>query len=418
MFQLNATTNPVRHFVRDIGLNTFLQLAFFAVSFIGSILISRALGPEDRGVYAWLLTVWGMMATFIFLGFDTILRKQGQATPHVQNAWLWTTTMAGYGALMVLGPLAYGVLLNTAIGQTHPSYVLFVLLALFISHPVACAMQLIAGQNRVLLYTLLNTGLVKMLAFVAVVALAFVGALTLKTALLATVLPTALLLAVAAGYFYRQGAFKPTFNLKLLTSNRTFLGASYVAFIATLLLLKIDQFVLGLYGLRAELGYYAVAVTLIDILLMGPMMASVFMLPRLQVMEPASRASFFKKVLLAAVGFVAVGAIAGAVLAPWAIPLAYGPAFTPAVPLFSVLLLAAAGQCCLMLSQNALAAYREDASLMFGPGLALLLNIGLNMWLIPLYGAMGAAWASVAAYAAGFMVVFIMLRQALRTPPR
>ena len=41
-------------------------------------------------------------------------------------------------------------------------------------------------------------------------------------------------------------------------------------------------------------------------------------------------------------------------------------------------------------------------------GFSALLNIGLNFWLIPVYGAMGAAWATLVTE--GVLAVFLLAR--------
>ena len=42
-------------------------------------------------------------------------------------------------------------------------------------------------------------------------------------------------------------------------------------------------------------------------------------------------------------------------------------------------------------------------------GLALLINLGLNAWLIPIYGGLGAAWATLASYTAAWVLSSLIL---------
>jgi len=45
-----------------------------------------------------------------------------------------------------------------------------------------------------------------------------------------------------------------------------------------------------------------------------------------------------------------------------------------------------------------------------------ILNIGLNLWLIPVYGLMGAVWSTVIAYAVGLIVALVMGRRYFPIP--
>src|SRR5207253_2521958 len=45
---------------RETLLLTGAQLAGLAVGFLATVSITRALGPEARGVYAWILTLAGL----------------------------------------------------------------------------------------------------------------------------------------------------------------------------------------------------------------------------------------------------------------------------------------------------------------------------------------------------------------------
>jgi len=62
---------------------------------------------------------------------------------------------------------------------------------------------------------------------------------------------------------------------------------------------------------------------------------------------------------------------------------------------------------------NYFASIGMPAIVIYSPGAAVLLNILLNIFLIPAYGCIGAAWSSIAAY--GMMFAFSLLYITYRT---
>jgi O-antigen/teichoic acid export membrane protein len=215
-------------------------------------------------------------------------------------------------------------------------------------------------------------------------------------------------------YFKRKLQINFSWDFSLLKKKWRFVGGAYISTLSMVLVLKADQLILGAYGLVIELGHYSVAVTLVDALMLGPSLVATFILPRLVSLLPSERAPFFKKLWL----FLAVtmfGAAAACfVLGPWVIPLLFGQAYEPTVSLFRILLGAVIFLGLFTVTQQALAVYVEDWRFAYGPIIALLVNLVLNFWWIPSYGAVGAAWASVVAYALACSVVFIQFFRAGR----
>src|SRR5690606_940814 len=114
--------------------------------------------------------------------------------------------------------------------------------------------------------------------------------------------------------------------------------------------------------------------------------------------------------LLAALGMAA--------LLPWAIPVVFGPEFGPALPVTLVLLLA-------MVLGNPGSFAGSGLSSRGRPGLrstslviACLVNIALLVWLVPVLGAMGAAWATLVGNVVAAGLNLVWLRHFFGVPMR
>lgn len=102
------------------------------------------------------------------------------------------------------------------------------------------------------------------------------------------------------------------------------------------------------------------------------------------------------RVLALAITLGAVLAAGVALLAPWIIPLVFGPGFESSVPLLRILFLSVPALYVAVVatfSGNALHIERSSALVLLG---AVALNLGLNAVVIPRFGPTGAAWSTVA----------------------
>ena len=93
--------------------------------------------------------------------------------------------------------------------------------------------------------------------------------------------------------------------------------------------------------------------------------------------------------------------------APWIISLLFGDGFAAAVEVLRIHVWAG---CFVfvryLISQHLLITEQEPLSLL-SHGIGALLNVGLNLWLIPSMGIVGAAWATLISYAyASFFFLF------------
>lgn len=94
--------------------------------------------------------------------------------------------------------------------------------------------------------------------------------------------------------------------------------------------------------------------------------------------------------------------------APWIISLLFGENFSAAVEVLRIHIWAG---CFIfvryLISQHLVITEQEPLSLL-SHGIGAVLNVGLNLWLIPQMGIVGAAWATLISYAyASFFFLFL-----------
>ena len=187
---------------------------------------------------------------------------------------------------------------------------------------------------------------------------------------------------------------------RLLRQSVVFGVKVYVAQVFLFLVLRVDQVLVGRYAGFRQLGLYALATTVAELLwlLTDPLAAALIPhMVRARVGDDR-RLSFAMARLSMSIS--AIAAIAGWFLAPIVIPVVYGKGFAGAVPALRLLLPGVVA----LAASRPLGAVRVKEGQVVLPsvlGLAALgLNVALNLVLLPRIGIRGASIASSICYAA------------------
>jgi O-antigen/teichoic acid export membrane protein len=177
------------------------------------------------------------------------------------------------------------------------------------------------------------------------------------------------------------------------------------------LLNRIDMVLVQKMSPTAELGlarvaYYGSAYRVPNLCERVPLLMMVTIFPtmvKLAASDIGALRRLYKQTLIH-LSLLALPMAAGvSIVAPYVVRAWIGEQYMPVVPLMRVLIWASALLYVALPPANLLIALRRSDINFWMMIPATVLNIGLNLFLIPKYGAMGAAWATVAAY--GFLAV-------------
>lgn len=99
----------------------------------------------------------------------------------------------------------------------------------------------------------------------------------------------------------------------------------------------------------------------------------------------------------------------------WLYPVVFNPSFTESATVFNVYLLVIFSR--LLFPQTILIGWRKTRAIMFSSLIEILINIGLSLWLIQIFGLVGVAWATVIAYLAQKIILMAYLWYRKNIPP-
>ncbi|HEY6275008.1 MAG TPA: glycosyltransferase [Streptosporangiaceae bacterium] len=377
-----------------------LRISGYAVGFVASVLIARALGPGGRGLYAYPVALLGIVIAFAHVGLEfaqVYLVGQGW---NPRRMWANATAVSvvagglcwiGFGGLLAIDPrLAGGLPLSWI--AVPMGLVPLLLMSLYWASLLQLDGRLLAATWASWFGVALQT--------VAVAVLYSLHELTPFRLLLLLWLVNGsawLLLLVAC---YRAGLVDWRLDPVLLRRSVAFGAQAYVSQVFFYLLLRVDQVLVRGYAGYRQLGLYALATTVAELLwlLTDPLAAALVPHAVRARMGEDRRLSFAMGRLSLWISVAA--AAAGWLLAPLVIPAVYGRGFAGAVPALQLLLpgvvaMAAARPLGTVLVKEGRAVATSLLSLA-----ALGLNVALNLILLPRLGIRGASLASSACYAA------------------
>lgn len=387
-------------FLKDTLATVGTRVAVLGITFSVSVIVARALGPEGRGLYAVAAAITALGVQFGNLGF------------HSSNTYYVARQRDLLPALFG-NALAVAVALGTVIALVA----LFAFVAFPTWRPLPWPVLILALASipfglANLLFSNLLLGLERIKDFnICEMLKAFFGVGALGIVLVAfPVNPTTAYVAALTAWIagaciavllvLHRLRCRPVVSVSLMVRTLPYGLKSYFACLAMFLVLRVDLLMVKYLSGPLDAGHYSIAVTMANLLLLVPQVVGTLLFPRLAgISHPSRRAAIARNTaILVALGMLVLSAVA----LPFSrqlITAVYGTDFAPAALSFVWL---APGIICLSVNtivMNYFASIGMPRITIYVPSLALVLNVFLNLHLIPTHGAIGAAIASSAACA-------------------
>ncbi|MFN4281747.1 MAG: lipopolysaccharide biosynthesis protein [Alphaproteobacteria bacterium] len=176
---------------------------------------------------------------------------------------------------------------------------------------------------------------------------------------------------------------------------------------------RLDQMIISLALSAADLGLFVVALTVARLPLVAASTLGTVAFPKIAAAEESEKARIFGRYTRATMILVLSASLALAAVMPWLLTGFFGGAFADAVPLAWVLLVAAVPLSLKTMISSGLKGY--DRGVLVGQTeiVTLAASAAALALLVPTFGLMGAAWASVLAQTAA--LAFLLARVARAT---
>jgi O-antigen/teichoic acid export membrane protein len=405
-----------RGFARSVARTAGFNFASTAVAGLGGIIIARAVGPTVRGEYAAVTAWMGVLLTVGGMGQTAALVYYVASEPLRARDYVATSRamMIATGTVALVA----GVLLAPVLGHGLPTVTT--------GYRIAFGMSIVAfvgGSFTASLQArdLHRWNVVRLtqpaFGLIAIVVLWRLRWLTLDAALIVIAATTLLQLVWAYRDCRRTGLAQGRVHVDLIRPLSRYGIAQIAAVAPATLNAQLDQLVLSQTVPAADLGRYAIAVSIS--LLPMPLVTAIgnVAFPRLAGQREVSGATR----QLQSLSVLASAGLAATLLAPlaavsyWLVPLVFGAAYRGAVPLLWILTPGSVFLACGQVTGDLLRGRRQPTVVAWAQGIAAIFTVALLFALLPLVGVYGAAIASTVSYG---VALAVMLRRLSRLSPR
>jgi O-antigen/teichoic acid export membrane protein len=382
------------------------------------ILLTRLLGASGFGLYSSIIVVPIMVIGFTQLGIrrSAIYHIGNKLLPedHIVSAlfilMLYTSTLS----ILICGFVYF----FSATQPFDPLIIVLVLLTIPMLISNVFAGGIFLGKEDIKLASLINAGptiltLFMTLLFVWVLKLSVLGAfLAIAAANLLMVSYTYRIIMVKFRYNitwkYHEGIMKSMIKLGLVNA---------IAIFIMQLNYRLDILMLKKLSTLEEVGFYSLAMQIAEQLWHIPYAIEMIVLSRSANSQDnkfihRTVASIFRVSLL--IGLV--GGVAIFFVAPGLVPLIFGKDFVHSVPMIQTVLPGILVLIGFRILNSRLTGMGKPQIAIYTFAPALIINFILNLYLIPRYGGVGAAWSTNISYAAGSLIFVIIYSRLVNMP--
>ena len=387
----------------NTGWLVFEQVFRLGIGLLVSILVARYLGPEKYGILRYAVSVIAFMHVFIYLGLSGLVVREIVRTPEDKDNILGTTfSLKIVGAFFAfLAVLVMALCLNDA-DESEFWVLLIIGMSLFASPfetidywfqsqvqskytVYARSSAFVLGEALKVLFVLLGASIV-----------AFAAANSFQI----------ILASILLVLMYRYKHFS-IFQWKAKISKaKEFLSESWILILSGFLAvinLKVDLIMLRWMVDPTEVGLYSVAVNFSEVWYFIPTAITMSVYPRMIELQKTQPSAYNKRLqqifdVLFALSFIV--SVVMTFVAGYLIPFLYGDAYTKSSSILVIHVWA--GIFMFMRAMFSKWVFIEDALYfsLVSHGIGAMVNVLINLVLIPRFGGKGAAVATLFSYAA------------------
>lgn len=398
-----------RNFINDVAGVFSSNIFSLVCGLLLSILLTRELGPEGFGLFTTLVVIPTIVVSITNLGIRGasifLLGQKKYDEQRIVSSILALYLMSAVAG-MILSLVAYQVYDDPGFTGRLIGLVLAVI-------PFRLALVYIGGifigKDEIKKSNQMNWP-INLLNLASAAVLVWGLHLAVTGAVIAALVAN---FAVAIyGFYLLSRRYRLSLSFDFVIIKKLFLlGILFSAsFFIIMLNFRVDVVLLQRLADLKEVGLYSLAVHIAEQLWQIPLAIGIIIFSRTASAEDPGEMTT-KTLSLTRVSMVlaTVLSILIVIIAPWIIPPIFGQEFTRSILLLQVILPGIIIMVMFRILSGQLAGMGKPQLSIYVFGPALIINVLLNFWLIPLHGALGAAIATDISYAfgaTGYWIIF------------
>lgn len=402
------------HGLKKYFFNTgWIAIARFTtliISFLTLTIMARYLGPENYGKLSYAQNFVALFSSFAALGIDQILYRDLVAHPEKETELLGTAFLMRlvFGAFTLIATIITAIILNE---DSILNWMIAIMTMTFLFQPFGVISHVFNARVLSKYGAYITIGIAFLIPGLKLLVVFFNKGILFFSVIVAI---EALIYSIAYIFIYQKflkhSIFSWRFSLSTLIS---LLHDSWPILLSSIfgyIYARIDQIMIQQYIDSSAVGLYDVAVRLTELLgfLPGIIIASLFPAiinaRKTDLLEYKKRLRALAELCLTVSFFSALTLY---LLAPFIINLLLGDNFAGTVGIIRVYVWSTLGTISIILIQQYFIAEKHYRSFLFFSILGSVINIGLNATFIPLYGTIGAAYATLITLAS-IIIIFMV----------
>lgn len=404
------------NFFKKSAITFFSEIGIFIFGFLSLVIITRMLGPEGKGAYSLILLVPSLMLTFGSCGIGAANiyftgNKKYKVEDVISNSIVLVVALSIILVFVFWLLFQFDFFRNFIHSDEIPlAYLWLMVLSIPVSLLLGFFLNIVRGKEDIFNYNasrLLENGL----NFIAI----FVLLLLFKGGVSFAVFAYLLSISGASVFliFLVRKIAKIRFrvNYNLLKDSLIYGWKTYIANMVSFLSYRLDMFLL-IFLLNpaisvVQVGFYSVSVSIAEKILVIPGAFSTVLFPRVSSISGAEANLITSKVIRHTFFIVSIVSLFAMIFAKPAISLIFGKAFLPSFIPFLALLPGIIAFSIGGVIASDLSGRGKPQFAIYSSIVCVVINVILNIMLIPKWGILGASIASSIAYWADTLVVLV-----------
>lgn len=396
-------------FVKNVGSIFSTKILLYIVGIVSSVYLARILGAEGKGKLAIVTSVYGIALQFGCLGLHTAHTYYISQNKNVIKKCEGNIIFLTMASLIISLLLLPFFIINNKILNLNN----FLLIIAFFLIPgnIFTMLQenLFISTGHIKQYNIIEF-LNNSLYFIFLLLVSCFVKVSVETVTICMLISITAIDLYSIRVYFTEIAKTIKFSGGFLFEILPYGIKSYCSCLICYLILRADIFMLNYFRDNFEVGIYSLATSLIDLTYMVSSSICIILFPHLGTLKSLKeKLKTLKKVFSVAVPVMIIIYLFLGILCPYVINILYGEQFSEASKITRLLI---PGAFCwssanyffqFFLSEN------NFISPLVIPAISLIVNIILNVILIPLHGNVGAAIASTVSYGICFLGMLISL---------
>lgn len=396
LFENRNTRQTITKNIFWLSLNQIGSRFFRAIIIIYA---ARVLGATEYGIFAYVLGVIGVFTLFTDIGVNSILTRSVASHPDKRDQYLSTSFWIKMGLLFITALLLIFVAPHfSKIGKATVLFPIMVLIVTF-DNIGEFINSFLRGMEKMELEAFISV--IENVIFM-VAGFIFIAISPTSKSLIFSYLASMGFAALLAIFIIRDRivkVFHYFINKKLAYEIINAAWPFALFGVIGIFLLNTDIIMLGWMRTSGEIGYYSAGQRIIGILYVLPSIFLGSIFPALsrfvQQNKKEKERELNEKSMALIFAFSLPLVVGGIVLAPSIIQLIYGQNYLPAVPAFRILLASIFFAFPGSLLANLVLAHNQQKKMIVYLAVAAIGNIVVNFFLIPVWGNVGSALATL-----------------------